>query len=150
MEPPAVETVLVAVDGSAESVEAATYALEIADRYEGELVVLYVHAPGDFEDVRGDDAAAEELSKTAQTFLGDVTKDANEAEIPIRTAVSYGFSTQRKLVHPGSVILDSAEELGADFLVIPRETLGESPSEELLAKAAEYALLYASQPVLAV
>lgn len=150
MEPPAVETVLVAVDGSEESATAATYALEIAKRYRGELVVLFVHGPDDFEAVKTDEGAAEDLSATAQAFLGDVTQDASQAGIPIRTAVSYGFSTQRKLVHPGSVILDSAEELGADFLVIPRESLGETPSEEILAKAAEYALLYASQPVLAV
>jgi hypothetical protein len=55
----------------------------------------------------------------------------------------------RKLTHPGSVILDAADQIGADFLVIPRESAREE-SADVLEKAAEYVLLYASQPVLSV
>ena len=150
MQAPDVETVLVAVDGSDAAARAASFAVEIAERYRGELVILYVHEPDDFAAVRSGEADAEDLSATAQSFLGDMMEQATAADIPTRTAVSYGFSTHSKLVHPGSVILDSAEELDADFMVIPRETFGDSSSESILAKAAEYALLYASQPVLAV
>jgi hypothetical protein len=47
------------------------------------------------------------------------------------------------------VVLDCAEEVGADFLVVPRET----PSEDVrmtIGKAALYVLQYADQPVLSV
>jgi hypothetical protein len=54
-----------------------------------------------------------------------------------------------KTRHPGSVILDTAEELDADFVVVPREPVSGDPGE-VLEKAAEYVLLYASQPTLSV
>ena len=63
--------------------------------------------------------------------------------------VAYGFSKTKKSQHPGSVVLDTADEIGADFLVIPREDQHED-EQDTLAKAAEYVLLYASQPVLSV
>jgi hypothetical protein len=47
------------------------------------------------------------------------------------------------------VILDCAEDLAVDFLVVPRETSA-GDAADVLEKAAEYVLLYASQPVLSV
>lgn len=149
MEPPDVESVLVAVDGTDPAAEAAGYAKAVADRYDGELVVLYVHGR-DVDAVRAGEEDPADLSDAASAFLADITNDVEAAGIPARTATAYGFSTHRKLVHPGSVILDAAEELGADFIVIPRESYDEPDMDNVLAKAAEYALLYASQPVLAV
>ncbi len=149
MEPPAVATVLVAVDGSEPSFEASTYAVALADRYGAELVALYVHGRA-VDDVHEGLASAEDLSSDAAAFLSEVREVTSEARVSLRTATAYGFSTERKLVHPGSVALDAAEEFEADFLVIPREAGGDRAAEGVLTKAAEYALLYASQPVLAV
>lgn len=149
MNPPKIETVLVAVDGSDESAMASEYAIAVAERYDAELVVLYVHGR-DLDAVMAGETEASNLSDTTEAFLDDVTEAAVSVDLPVRTASVYGFSPDRKLTHPGSVILDAAEELGADFLVIPRESYGNAPAEGILAKAAEYALLYTSQPVLAV
>jgi hypothetical protein len=51
--------------------------------------------------------------------------------------------------HPGSVVLDTAEQKYADFLVVPRSEVADDP-DAVLGKAAEYVLMYASQPVLSV
>ncbi len=147
MDPPAVGTMLVAVDGSDPSFEASTYAVALADRYAAELVALYVHGEA-VEDVHRGEVMAEDLSTDAAAFLEEVRDEAGD--VPLRTGTAYGFSTEEKLVHPGSVILDAAEAFDADFLVIPRKSYGDSAAEGVLTKAAEYALLYASQPVLAV
>ena len=48
----------------------------------------------------------------------------------------------------GHAILDVAEDLPADFIVVPRER-GIEP-EEALGKSAQYVVEYASQPVLSV
>lgn len=149
MEPPEVGAVLVAVDGSGAADEATTYAIAVADRYDAELVVLYVHGR-DVDAVRAGEESAEEVSEVAETYLLDVTERAEATGVATRTATVHGFSTHRKLVHPGSVILDAAEELETDFIVIPRETFDDGVDEGVLAQAAEYALLYASQPLLAV
>jgi hypothetical protein len=61
--------------------------------------------------------------------------------------MAHGFSTTQLSRHPGSVVLDTTEELGADFVVVPREPVS---GDDVLAKTAEYVLLYASQPVLSV
>lgn len=149
MEPPEVESVLVAVDGSGAADDATTYAIAIAERYAAELVALYVHGR-DVDAVQAGEESAEEISHAAETYLLDVTDRADSAGVKCRSATVHGFSTHQKLVHPGSVILDAAEELNADFIVIPRETFDDATDEGVLAQAAEYALLYASQPLLAV
>ena len=46
------------------------------------------------------------------------------------------------------MILDIAEEVDADLLVVPRKRDVEAPA--MLEKAAEYVVAYASQPVLSV
>jgi nucleotide-binding universal stress UspA family protein len=70
-------------------------------------------------------------------------------DIPLSHSTAAGFSPSRLTVHPGSVILDVAEEITADFIVIPREPVSGDP-DQVLGKAAEYVLMYASQPVLSV
>jgi hypothetical protein len=60
-----------------------------------------------------------------------------------------GYTAKRLSRTPGSVVLDTAEQIEADFIVIPRETPSGDP-DEALGKAALYVLEYASQPVLSV
>ena len=80
--------------------------------------------------------------------MDDVHELAPEG-VAVGSSMAYGFSTMRKTVHPGSVILDCADGLDTDFLVIPRESMA-GDQGDVLEKAAEYVLLYASQPVLSV
>ncbi len=147
-EPLGIETVLVPVDGSDESTEAVEYAVAIADRYEAAVHAMYVL--GD-EAARAIETGAVEEGDVADesgAYVDIVCEIAESAGVPVSNSIAYGFSTHRKLVHPGSVILDAAEQVDADFLVVPREWGHEST--DVLEKAAEYVLLYASQPVLSV
>ena len=47
------------------------------------------------------------------------------------------------------MVLDAAEDVAVDFIVIPREPVSGDPDEPL-GRAAEYVLQYATQPVLSV
>jgi nucleotide-binding universal stress UspA family protein len=144
-----VERVLVPVDGSDESLEAVEYAVAVAERYGASVHAVYVLGE---EVVRAIDADAvddDEVAEDTEAFTETVRELAGEHGVGVSSSIAYGFSTTRKTRHPGSVILDTAEEVDADFLVIPREPLTSEPGE-VLEKAAEYVLLYASQPVLSV
>lgn len=148
-EPVTVETVLAPVDGSEESVGAVECAVAVADRYDAAVHVLFVLGR---EVVLGMDAGAvdeDDVAVTAQQFLDDVGGLAEDREVPVTTSTAHGFSPSRKAHHPGSVVLDTADDVGADFIVLPRE-VGPDASGDVLEAAAEYVLAYASQPVLSV
>ena len=141
--------VLVPVDGSEESLSAVEYATSIAAEYDARIHALYVVG----EDLaRAIDTGAIDdatLAADTESFLEAVADAAADAGVPLSTSMAYGFSTAQLSRHSGSVVLDTAEEVEADFLVVPREPVAGNP-DEVLAKAAEYVLLYASQPVLSV
>lgn len=146
-----IDTVLVGVDGSDESMVAAEYAVAIAERYNTELAILYVLDGARYRALTSGTADPEDLSESAGDFLAQAETLASDAHVSSRTATAYGYSARRKQTHPGSVVLDAAEDLSADFIVLPRGPVDPPGLEEgTLAKAAEYALLYASQPILAV
>jgi|GEM_PF-80172 nucleotide-binding universal stress UspA family protein len=145
---PTVETVLVPVDGSEDSTRAAEYAVAIADRYDATLEVLYILGEDVVRAIEEEQLEDTSIAEDNRAYLERVESMAAEHNVPVSTMVAYGFSTQRKTQHPGSVVLDVAEETDADFLVIPRESQTDEP--DVLEKAAEYTLLYASQPVLSV
>lgn len=146
---PAFDTVLVPVDGSDQSSRAVEYAVAIAEQYDASVHVMYVLgevATRAIENGRVDDA---DVVAEAESVLAEAEPMAAEYGVALSHSTAYGFSVDRKLTHPGSVILDAADQMGADFLVIPRESAREE-SADVLEKAAEYVLLYASQPVLSV
>jgi nucleotide-binding universal stress UspA family protein len=146
---PSFDTVLVPVDGSDQSTRALEYAVAIAERYDAGIHLMYVLgevAKRAIDDGRVDDA---DVVAEAESVLAEAEPLAAEHGVSVSHSTAYGYSTARKLTHPGSVILDAAEQMSADFLVIPRESAREE-SADVLEKAAEYVLLYASQPVLSV
>jgi nucleotide-binding universal stress UspA family protein len=143
-----VENVLIPVDGSDAAMEAVEYAIAIADRYEADLHVLYLFGESVSRGLESGDIDETELEAESESVLGDVRSMTPDG-MSVESSVAHGFSTSRKTVHPGSVILDRTEELEADFLVVPRGSVG-TDQWDLLEKAAEYVLLYASQPVLSV
>ncbi|WP_280535306.1 universal stress protein [Halopenitus sp. POP-27] len=144
-----IDLVLAPVDGSDESQQAVEHAIAIAEEYDATVHAVYVLG----EDVaRGIETGAVDESVVAtdtESFTQTVFDRADERDVSVTTSIAYGFSTKVKTTHPGSVILDTAEEVDADFLVVPREPVSGDPGE-VLEKAAEYVLLYASQPVLSV
>ncbi|MCL9813618.1 universal stress protein [Natranaeroarchaeum aerophilus] len=145
---PTVETVLVPVDGSEESTQAVEYAVAVADRYDADLEVLYVLGEEVVRAIERERIDGDAVAADNRAYLERVEELAADGDVPVSTMVAYGFSVERKTQHPGSVVLDVADDIGADFLVIPREPQTDEP--DVLEKAAEYTLLYASQPVLSV
>jgi nucleotide-binding universal stress UspA family protein len=131
------DRVLVAVDGSEESTRAVEYAVRVADTYDAAVHVVYVLG----ESV-ADNYESEGYADTAEEL-------AAERGVGIEASTVSGFSKNRLTQHPGSVVLDTAEEVGADFLVVPREPQTGTRAA-VLEKTAEYVLRYASQPVLSV
>ncbi|MFB6070725.1 MAG: universal stress protein [Halanaeroarchaeum sp.] len=143
-----VDTVLVPVDGSEASADAAEYAVAIAERYDADVHVLYVLGEAVARGMEAGDIDGADVADESRLFVEDVAAMAADPD-RVESSMAYGFSTVRKTRHPGSVVLDAAEELAVDFIVIPRE--GEAGQQgDVLEKAAEYVLLYASQPVLSV
>ncbi|MFW5903509.1 MAG: universal stress protein [Halolamina sp.] len=143
-----VDTVLAPVDGSEASADAAEYAVAVAERYDADLHVLYVVGEVVARGMEAGDIDRGDIADESQLFVGDVAAMADDPG-RVESSMAYGFSTVRKTRHPGSVVLDTAEELSVDFIVIPRESMAEDHGD-VLEKAAEYVLLYASQPVLSV
>ena len=149
-EPPLdVDTVLVPVDGSDESIEAVEYAATVAEKYGASIHAMYVLGEGIVRGIESGGVPEDEVLSETEAFFETVRERAGEYGVGVSTSNAYGFSTARKTQHPGSAVLDTAEDVDADFIVIPREPLTGEPGE-VLEKAAEYVLLYASQPVLSV
>lgn len=146
-----IDLVLAPVDGSTQSEQAAEYALAIADAYDADLHLLFVL---DETLVRGidagevdADAVADEHHDFATSVEQRLADRGHEADLHHSTAAGFSPSSLRQ--SPGSVILDVAEDIDADFLVVPREPASEEP-EEAIGRAALYVIEYASQPVLSV
>jgi nucleotide-binding universal stress UspA family protein len=143
------ELILAPVDGSDESALAVEYAVAIAAEYDASVHAVYLLGE---EVVRAiEDGTIDETSVAGEheAFMDRVADYATDNGVHISHSTAFGFSTRVKTRHPGSAILDTAEEVDADFLVVPREPVSGDPGE-VLEKAAEYVLLYASQPVLSV
>ena len=148
MAPIEVDTVLVPVDGSDDSTEAASYAAAIASTYGASVHAMYVLGEEATRAIETGAVDPDDVATESEAYVDAVEEIADQHGVRFTHSIAYGFSTRRKLVHPGSVVLDAAEQMAADFLVIPRE--GGHDSTDVLEKAAEYVLLYASQPVLSV
>jgi nucleotide-binding universal stress UspA family protein len=145
---PEVETVLVPVDGSDESTEAVEYAVTVADEYGASMHAIYVLGRAATRAIERGAVDDEDVAAEGQAYAEVIEDVARQSDVPVSHSVAYGFSTRRKLVHPGNVVLDAADQIDADFLVVPREWGRDAG--DVLEKAAEYVLLYASQPVLSV
>ncbi|MFC4542652.1 universal stress protein [Halosolutus amylolyticus] len=148
-EPFTVDTVLAPVDGSDESATAVEYAVAVADRYDATVHVLYVLGRGVVQGMDAGTVDETDVADTTQDFFDEISAVADDRGVPLSTAVDDGFSQTRKTRHPGNVVLDTADAIDADFIVLPREPVT-GTSAEVLEKAAEYVLSYASQPVLSV
>jgi nucleotide-binding universal stress UspA family protein len=142
-----IETVLVPVDGSDESVEAVEYGVAIAEQYDAGVHALYVYGEGVVRGVEAGDIDQDQLATESESFMEGVREIAGDVSVAHSSV--YGFSMHRLSQHPGSVVLDAAEDVAADFIVIPREPVTGEPTA-VLEKAAEYVLAHASQPVLSV
>ena len=142
------DLVLAPVDTSDVSERAVDYAIAVADRYDADLHLLHVLDERVARGIETGDVTAESVAEEHRAFTDRVRERLGDG-IGLSSSSASGFSAHRLTQTPGSVILDAADELDADFLVIPRETETDG-LEATVGKAALYVLEYASQPVLSV
>lgn len=143
----AIDTVLVPVDGTDRAAQAVEYAVAIADRYDAVIHVLHVVDEERRREVRQRAVDPESVAERQRTFTEEAT--AAGPQVPVSSSVAVGFSASELRTNPVSVVLETATNVGADFIVIPRESVREEPNA-MLAKVAQYVLSYANQPVLSV
>ncbi|AAV47053.1 unknown [Haloarcula marismortui ATCC 43049] len=142
-----IDLVLAPVDGSDQSERAAEYAIAVAERYDADLHLLFVIDERLHQDIDSGDVSATAIAEEHQAFtesIRDRFRDAHDGVF--ETSSATAFSETRLMQTPGSVVLDVAEDLDSDFIVVPRE----EGSEEAVGRAAIYVIEYASQPVLTV
>ena len=146
-----IETVLVPVDGTDQSETAVGHALSVADRYGADIHVLHVVEEGVVRGVDAGDIAADSVAEEHRAFMGSVRQRARADgyTVSLSQSTARGYSSQSLSRHPVSVVLDVADEIAADFIVVPRESALDDPGA-MLGRVAEYVLSYASQPVLSV
>jgi nucleotide-binding universal stress UspA family protein len=124
-----VSTVAVGVDGSGTAAEAVKMAVELARRFDAELVLLSVYR-------HGDDASASEADDAELRW--QTTPSARQHEVVARTEErlrrdGVRCSTVVGDGHPGEVLVRLADECGADVLVVGnkgmhRRALGSIPN----------------------
>ena len=143
-----IDLVLVSVDGSDRSERAAEYAIGIAERYDADLHLLFVLDERLRRDLDRGTVDPEAIAEDNREFTERVRDRSHELghDVRIHTSTAAAFSEQRLTQTPGSVVLDVAEGIETDFIVVPRS----ASSEDAVGRAAQYVLEYASQPVLSV
>ncbi len=143
-----IDLVLVPVDGSDRSKQAAEYATAIAERYDADLHLLFVLDERLRRDIDKGTVDPESVAQDHREFTQRVRDRSHELghDVTLDTSTATAFSQKRLMQNPGSVVLDVAEDVEADFLVIPRA----ASSDDAVGRAATYVLEYASQPVLSV
>jgi len=146
-----IDLVLAPVDGSSQSEQAAGYALALADAYDADLHLLFVLDETLVRGIEAGDVSADAVADEQHEFAGTVRDRLDERghDAGLNYSTAAGFSPSRLRQSPGSVILDVAEAVDADFLVVPREP-GSGEPAKAIGRAALYVIEYASQPVLSV
>ncbi|MDT3433594.1 universal stress protein [Haloarcula sp. 1CSR25-25] len=142
-----IDLVLAPVDGSDQSERAAEYAIAVAERYDADLHLLFVIDERLHREIDSGDVSATAVAEEHRAFIERIQAEFRDAHDGVfETSSATAFSETRLMQTPGSVVLDVAEELDADFIVVPRE----DGSEDAVGRAAFYVIEYASQPVLTV
>jgi nucleotide-binding universal stress UspA family protein len=146
-----IDTVLAPVDGSDRAERSAAYAVAVAARYDATVHLLHVLDERTVEDMADGEVPADVVAEDQRAVTATVRERLAAAghEGTLDQSTAAGFSPTRLRQSPGSVILDVAEGIDADFLVVPREPGGDEP-EAAIGRAALYVVQYASQPVLSV
>ena len=137
------QKILVAIDGSDESMNAADYAVSISKEYNAELYALYViRADVDLFGVHPNSEYATTMKNEGEKYLDKVKRKAAEKDIQIKSEVIASINI-------AGGIVDFAEENNIDLIVIG--TRGSSGFKKLLlGSVAAYTITYAHCPVMVV
>ncbi|MES3516237.1 MAG: universal stress protein [Natronomonas sp.] len=144
-----IDTVLVPVDGNDSSVDAVEYAVEIADRYGASVHVLYLLGEQASEAMEAGAVDADTIADRGETVMDRARSVAAGSGVDLDHSSAFGYSVSQLTRHPGTVIVDAADDVGVEFLVVPREPVT-GDQAAVIEKAAEYVISYAEQPVLSV
>lgn len=145
-----IDLVLAAADNTQEASDATAYAAAIADRYDADLHLLHVTDQRIVRGLESGDLAADAVAQRQQWITARAREALPEdSETSLTESSAPGFSPDRLEQTPGTVILDVAENLDVDFLVVPR-VRADGSTDQVLGKTATYVLEYAEQPVLSV
>jgi nucleotide-binding universal stress UspA family protein len=127
-----IKVVAVGTDGSETADKAVEFALEMAERYGARIVVASSYKPVNEDTIRHDQKEAPEdiqwsinPTEDVDSILSDVEEKAQEAGLSVTTVAGDG--------EPADVLVDHAEEQGADVLVVgnkgmQRRILGSVPN----------------------
>jgi nucleotide-binding universal stress UspA family protein len=140
--------ILIAIDGSDASMDAADYAICISEQYNAELYALHVIHPADADlfGSTGEMTTAAyntiDMNKEAQKYLDKVKLKANEKNIQIKTEIIASTNT-------AGGIVDYAEDKDVDLIVVG--TRGKSGFKKILLGSVAYKVVtYAHCPVMVV
>ena len=147
----ATRRILVAVDGSKPSIDASVQAIDIAKRYDAELIALYVVSP----DIRYnylEDVITPRLPRALKDVMmlamqkgakqvDKVKQKASEKNVKVKTDVVIGISSVVK------EIIEYAEKNKVDMIVIGSRGLS-GIKKMLLGSVASGVLIYSHCPVL--
>jgi nucleotide-binding universal stress UspA family protein len=146
-----IQRILVAVDGSKPSIDAGTQAIDIAKRFDAELIALYVVSP----DIRYnyvEDVITPSLPKAlkdvmmiamqrGEKHVDKVKQKASEKNVKVKTDVVIGISSVVK------EIIEYAEKNRIDMIIIGSRGLS-GIKKMLLGSVASGVVTYAHCPVL--
>jgi nucleotide-binding universal stress UspA family protein len=137
------QKILVAIDGSDASMDAADYAISISKEYGTELCALHViRADVDLFGVHTDSEYTITMKKEGEKYLDEVKLKGNEKNIQIKPQI---IAT----INIAGGIVDFAEENNIDLIVVG--TRGSSGFKKLLlGSVAAHTITYAHCPVMVV
>lgn len=142
-----ISKILVAIDGSDASMDAADYAITISEKYNAELLALHVIHPADVDLLPGPAQTSAysvvvSTNKESQEHLDKVKLKSNEYAITIKTEIVAAINVAEG-------ILDYAEGKNTDLIVVG--TRGKSGIKRaLLGSVAANVVTYAHCPVLVI
>jgi nucleotide-binding universal stress UspA family protein len=138
------QNILVPIDFSPRSGKALQYALAIARRFNARIVLLHV-AHADYLVASSDYSVLDypelmdEVRRAGEQQLADIARSIRK-KCPVTTAVETG--------HPGNLIVETADKLGSDLIIIA--THGRTGFKRaFLGSTAEFVVRHAHCPVLA-
>lgn len=145
---------MVAIDGSEQSLDAASYAISFAEAYHSELIALYVVSSLTQDDYDSD-MQVEKIPESVKKIMNEAKKESDPWFSRIKSELATGSSVSfhtKIILSPMKVpasIVNYAENTGVDLIVVG--TRGRSGFKRLLlGSVASDVLTYAHCPVLVV